>query len=222
MTVPRWLVPLLASDDSPCLYAARTTAPVVALTIDDTPDPTTTPRILEVLARHGAHATFFVIGEQIPGNESIVRALVAGGHELGNHMARDEASIRLSDSAFDASLRQTGRTLWTYAPVQWWRPGSGWVDNAMAARANRLGYRCVLGSVYPYDPAIPSVAFASRYILLNARTGGVIVLHDRSARGRRTAETLERVLPELAERGLRVVTLTEMLRLSDAGDGTKR
>jgi peptidoglycan/xylan/chitin deacetylase (PgdA/CDA1 family) len=220
-TVPRWLVPLL-SDGAPCLYAVETTVPAVALTIDDTPDPRTTVRILEVLAQNAAHATFFVIGEQIPGNEHVLRELVAGGHEVGNHNASDESSIRLSDSAFEASVRETGRTLWTYAPVQWWRPGSGWVDSAMAARVSRLGYRCALGSVYPYDPAIPSVTFASRYILSNTRPGAVIVLHDRGARGRRTARILERVLPALAARGVRVVTLTEMLRLSDAGAGTSR
>jgi hypothetical protein len=96
------------------------------------------------------------------------------------------------------------------------------VDSALAGRASRLGYRCALGSVYPYDPAIPSVAFASRYILSNARPGDVIVLHDRGARGRRTAKILEQVLPLLAGRGIRVVTLTEMLRLSTGGAGAAR
>ncbi|MDO8542184.1 MAG: polysaccharide deacetylase family protein [Opitutaceae bacterium] len=57
----------------------------VWLTIDDGPDPQDTPRILELLAAHGARATFFVIGEKVAAHPGLVRAIVAAGHEVAHH-----------------------------------------------------------------------------------------------------------------------------------------
>ena len=67
-----------------------------------------------------------------------------------------------------------------------------------------------LGSVYPFDAQIPSTWFAERYILANAGPGAIIVLHDGGARGRRTAASLDGILPELAARGLEVTTLSDL------------
>jgi peptidoglycan/xylan/chitin deacetylase (PgdA/CDA1 family) len=97
-----------------------------------------------------------------------------------------------------------------YGPVHWARPGSGWYSQAMIATMARHGYRCALGSVYPYDAAIPSATFSSWHILRNVRPGAIVVLHDGGARGRRTARVLQTVLPELRRRGFRVVTLSEL------------
>ncbi|HEX2862021.1 MAG TPA: polysaccharide deacetylase family protein, partial [Lacunisphaera sp.] len=55
------------------------------LTIDDGPDPQDTTRILELLAAHGARATFFVVGENAVRHPELVRAIVAGGHEVAHH-----------------------------------------------------------------------------------------------------------------------------------------
>jgi peptidoglycan/xylan/chitin deacetylase (PgdA/CDA1 family) len=81
--------------------------PLVALTFDDSPHATATPRLLDVLAAHGARATFFMIGEHVAGNEAVVRRLVEEGHELGNHMLSDAPSARLSAAEFERQPRQT-------------------------------------------------------------------------------------------------------------------
>src|SRR6516225_5676815 len=57
----------------------------VALTLDDGPDPEATPRLLRLLASRGARATFFLIGERAARHRDLVRAMVAEGHEIGNH-----------------------------------------------------------------------------------------------------------------------------------------
>lgn len=80
----------------------------------------------------------------------------------------------------------------------------------MVGVMQRHSYRCALGSVYPFDAAIPSVAWATRYIVRNARPGAIVVLHDGGSRGRRTAQVLAKVLPELRRRGYRVVSLSEL------------
>jgi peptidoglycan/xylan/chitin deacetylase (PgdA/CDA1 family) len=210
-TGPRWLVPLIAARAPGCLYRVRTRERVVALTVDDGPDPTATPAILRVLREHDARATFFLISTRVSGQATLVDSIVAAGHEIGNHLTRDEPSIRLSPGSFDAAVREAGTVLQRFAAVRWLRPGSGWYTPAMIRTIERAGYRCALGSVYPFDAHVPSSAFASAYILANVRPGAVIVLHDGGARGRRTAATLQRVLPVLRARGYRVASLSELV-----------
>lgn len=209
-TGPRWLVPRLARRSSRCLYCVPVGQRVVALTFDDGPHPETTPAILRMLRAHGARATFFLIADRVSGCESLVATLVAEGHELGNHLIHDEPSILLTPERFSAAVREAGAVLGRFGPVRWLRPGSGWYSAAMLDTIEREGFRCALGSVYPYDAHLPLVGLAAAYILANARPGAVIVLHDGGARGRRTVEVLRRVLPVLHARGYRVATLSEL------------
>jgi peptidoglycan-N-acetylglucosamine deacetylase len=209
-TAPRWLVPRLAARTPTCVYEIPTQARVVALTLDDGPDSRSTPEILHVLRVHDARATFFLISERVRGQESLVSDIVGEGHEIGNHLTRDEPSIRLSPAAFASAVREAGTVLGRFGSVRFLRPASAWHTPRMRESIARSGYRCVLGSVYPYDPYLPSSRLASAYILSNVRPGAVIVLHDHGVRGRRTAETLRRTLPALRARGYRVLTLSEL------------
>jgi peptidoglycan/xylan/chitin deacetylase (PgdA/CDA1 family) len=212
-TAPRWLVPRIAAHSPRCLYAVPTRERVVALTFDDGPDATHTRALLDLLRAHDARATFFLISSRVAGNEALVRAVVAEGHELGNHLTRDETSIRLSSSEFSAAVQEAGRVLGDFAPVKWLRPASGWYDDDMLEAIERAGLRCALGSIYPYDAHLPWPGLSSAYVLANARPGAVIVLHEGGERSRRTLETLRRVLPELRARGYQVVTLSELVTL---------
>lgn len=208
---PTWLFDRLAARFPGCLYRVSTRARLIALTLDDGPDAVTTPLILSELRRHGARATFFLIGERIDGQDELVRRLVAEGHELGNHFTRDRPSIRLSAADLVRDLENTHQKLAPHGAVRWARPGGGWYSRSMIAAMSRLGYRCALGSVYPYDATLPSVAFSRWHILRNARPGSILVLHDGGGRGRRTARVLSEVLPELTRRGYRVVSLSELV-----------
>ena len=211
---PRWLVPRLALRFPGCLYAVETTARAVALTIDDGPDPSTTPDLLRELRDHGAHATFFLISGNVGNADSTVAAMITAGHEIGNHLTRDQSSINLAPAVFDSALVSAGRILSRFGPVRWARPGGGRYNRRMVATMERRGYQCALGSVYPYDAEIPSSRFSSAFVLSHVRPGAIIVLHDGGARGRRTAAALHRVLPELRRRGLRVLTLSELTALA--------
>jgi peptidoglycan/xylan/chitin deacetylase (PgdA/CDA1 family) len=209
---PRWLVDSFASRAPDVLYYVETEALVVALTIDDGPDRQTTQEILDVLAVYDAGATFFLIGERIEGNEDLVRQILRAGHELGNHMTRDEPSIRLSLDEFEENLLEADSVLSRFAQPGWLRTGSGWYNRPMLARARSHGYRVALGSIYPYDAQIPLSWFAASHIRRKLRPGSIIILHDGGGRGRRTAATLRTILPELGRRGYRVVTLSELVR----------
>jgi peptidoglycan/xylan/chitin deacetylase (PgdA/CDA1 family) len=209
---PDWLLDWLARRYPGCLYRVAQERSFVALTLDDGPD-STTPLILDELRRHSARATFFLISSEVAGREAVVQRIVSEGHELGNHGTRDRAAILLPDDEFVRDITEARRTLGRFGPVRWARPGSGWYSQEMVHALARTGHRCALGSVYPFDAAIPSTRFAGRHILANIRPGAVIVLHDGPARGRRTLAVLQEVLPELGARGYRVVTLSELSRL---------
>jgi peptidoglycan/xylan/chitin deacetylase (PgdA/CDA1 family) len=195
----------------------RTRERAIALTLDDGPDATHTPEILRLLRAHDAHATFFYISERVAGQEALVRAIVDEGHELGNHLTRDEPSVRLSPEAFTHAVREAGAVLGCFAPVRWLRPASGRYTGTMLDIVEREGYRCALGSIYPFDAKVPAGRLTAAFILANARPGAIIILHENAERGRRTVQVLRRVLPALRERGYRVVTLSELAALGVAG-----
>lgn len=190
------------------VYFVETAENMLALTIDDGPDAVTTPKILEVLQQYQARATFFLISDRVEGNEAIVRQIVEQGHELGNHLTRDEASIKLKN--FGNDLLEADAILSKFAPLRWLRPGQGLYNSSMVKVAHQHGYRIALGSIFPYDTTIPVSWFATQQILCNARPGAIIILHDSHAWGKRTAETLSAVLPELNNRGYQVVTLSKL------------
>jgi len=211
LTVPDWAVDELAKHYPGCVYRVPSQEPLLALTLDDGPDPETTPEILAELRRHGARATFFLITDKMRGQEELVRQIVRDGHELGNHFTQDRPSIKLSPLDFERDLVRAHRSLTPFAAVRWARPGSGWYSQHMIDVMAQNGYRCALGSVYPFDVAVPSVRWAAHYVLRVARPGRIVVLHDGGSRGHRTARVLSRVIPELQRRGYRLVSLSELV-----------
>lgn len=214
---PRWIVTTIAKGSPNVLYFVETDELVVALTIDDGPDSAATSKILDLLKQHNAHATFFLLSDRVPGNEDAVRRTVEEGHELANHLTTDEPSILLDSSEFERRLLEAHRVLSQFSNVRWFRPGSGWYSKKMLSTVQKHGYKCVLGNVYPFDPQIPSSWFATHYVLWKVQPGSIIVLHDYGGCGKRTTEALATILPELNHRGLRVVTLSELVDLSSKG-----
>ena len=213
---PRWFFTLAAQVKPGALYAVDLpdTAPkTVALTIDDGPSEDTL-EILQTLDRYGAKATFFYISGNVAGHEKAIAQTIQSGHELGNHLTADEASAKLSLEDFEAELLEAEAVLSPYLKnqqIQWLRPGMGWYNTDMVKIAEKHGYKVVLGSRFPYDTHIPSVRFASAFILNTVKSGDIIVLHDgRDGRSQRTISTLEKILPALAEKGYRVTTLTAL------------
>ncbi len=141
--VARVLGPMLPRD---MLLHVDTTAPVFALTLDDGPHPATTTALLDVLDHHGARATFFVLGERARVEKALVARIRAEGHELGNHLLRDEPSIGLAPEEFSRQLAETGALLAEHGGARWFRPGSGRFTPRMLRTAAGQGLRCVLGT----------------------------------------------------------------------------
>lgn len=210
-----WCSPLLfrladATSDG-ALYRVPAADSAVALTIDDAPRPGTTDAILRVLERHGARATFFVIGSRARRHPALVRSIRRGGHEIAHHMWRDRRSLGLDSASFRRALLRTDSTLSPFGDPRWLRPAGGLYSGWMVRAARRQGHRIALGDVYPFDPVVRWPPIVTRFVLAWVRPGSVIILHDGEGRGGRTAEVLRRVLPELRERGLEVMSLGELV-----------
>jgi peptidoglycan-N-acetylglucosamine deacetylase len=190
-----------------------TKARVFALTFDDGPHPDVTPALLDVLARHRAKATFFLIGERVHGNEPIVARIAADGHELANHLMRDEPSVRLPDQEFHRQLDQVNSLLTPYGDVRWFRPGSGWLTPRMLRSAAHAGLRCVLGTVVAIHSGGADDRRIARHLLLRIRPGSIVVLHEGTPGRRGVVMTTELVLTELGRRGFAAVTVSELVTL---------
>ena len=208
--VPSGIVRAIAAGNPGCVYEMPRRDKVVALTLDDGPDSTTTPELLRILGDNNARATFFLISGHLPGNDSLVTRLVREGHEIGNHFSRNEASIALSHRDFVRSFLSADSALRRFAPVRWVRPGSGHYNKRMIQTFRQHRYRCALGSIYPFDPQIPLPAFSAWVVRRNVRPGAIIILHDSGYKGRNTIKTLRKLLPDLTRRGYRIVTLSEL------------
>ncbi len=187
---------------------------IIALTIDDAPSEYTA-EIMEILAANGATATFFVIGSQVAGREGVLRDLVRQGHELGNHAMYDEASNSLTDEALISQITSVEKMIdeiYTSVgldpPPRYFRPGSGFFHDRMRRVVQRLGYRLVLGSIYPHDPQIPYWRVNARHILSRLRSGGIVICHDRR---KWTAPMLRKVLPEMTRKGYPAVSVSMLL-----------
>ncbi|ORY66029.1 uncharacterized protein BCR38DRAFT_456685 [Pseudomassariella vexata] len=211
---PRLLIRYFRHRWPDVLWEVDTRQKIVGLTIDDAPSENT-EQILGVLKAYDATATFFVIGGQVSGREEILADIVRSGNELGNHAMHDEPSRALSDDELTAQMenvrdkiRVAYHTAERELPAQYFRPGSGFFSDRMRRLIDKLGYRMVLGSIYPHDPQIPYAWLNARHILSMVRPGGIIICHDRRSW---TAPMLRKVLKELKNRGYKVVSVSELL-----------
>ena len=187
-----------------------------ALTFDDGPGPTATPRILDLLARTGDRATFFVLGEQVRRRPAFVRRMRDEGHEVAVHGDRHVTPLVLSAAGLRGQVERARHAILAAgAPApRHYRPPYGVLGPKKAAVLRTLGLTPVLGDVYPDDANNPGRRHIVRSALRRVRGGSILILHDASAfpivSRMQTYRALEEILAELHARGLRSVTVTEL------------
>jgi peptidoglycan/xylan/chitin deacetylase (PgdA/CDA1 family) len=158
----------------------------LALTFDDGPNPVCTPRLLDILASHGAHATFFMMGSFAQQEPALVRRILAAGHLIGNHSWSHPNLARTSGRLVDEELTRTNQTLQqiTGIPIRYFRPPYGGRRPYVLRTARRLGMIPVTWNAMTNDWAEPSAdATAARLIRFVDRLqqqghAANIVLHD--------------------------------------------
>lgn len=182
-----------------------TDRPEVWLTIDDGPDPDDTPRILDLLDRHGARATFFVIGERAARHPGLVAEIRRRGHDLGHHTHTHPTGTfwcatpsRLAgelDRPLETLAGLGARPAWFRAPVGIKHPLLG---RALATRA--LTY--VGWSIRTGDSRLPTPAALSARVMARLRPGAIILLHEGpTVPASVRVEGIARLLADLRHRG---------------------
>jgi peptidoglycan/xylan/chitin deacetylase (PgdA/CDA1 family) len=186
-----------------------------ALTFDDGPHAQGTPQTLEILARAGVRATFFLVGEQVQRNPGLVAEILAAGHEIGLHCHRHRNLLRLTPRQTRADLVRAQVAIEDAGGCspKLYRPPYGVLNAAALAHARRRGWRTLLWSHWGRDWEARATAesIAAR-VTDGAGAGSVLLLHDADdysapSSWRRTVAALPLVLETLQQRGLRAVAL---------------
>lgn len=203
----------------PVLDRLATRDRVVALTFDDGPDPVVTPRVLDMLAAHGARATFFVLGERAARHPDVIRRIQREGHTVGTHTHRHLIRFHFARPRFvqreieDAIAVVTG--ILATRPTLF-RPPQGLRTPQFASGFRRTpGLTCVTWSVRGLDSRATTAGAIVARVTPGLEPGAIVTLHDGTGLGGAsdrapTLAALTEILRECQSRGLRCVALDEI------------
>jgi peptidoglycan/xylan/chitin deacetylase (PgdA/CDA1 family) len=172
---------LLACAPQRLLFDRDARGHAIHLTFDDGPHDIYTPEVLDILARYGVKATFFVVGQRCQAHPEILRRLVAEGHSIGNHTFSHVKARDLPVAEWDEEIRRCDQVVASIAgkstPLV--RPPHGDLRAAGLLRLWRRGRTVVLWSVDPKDYACSSADDLRSWFSANRlRPGDVVLLHD--------------------------------------------
>ncbi|MCW3099704.1 MAG: polysaccharide deacetylase [Chthonomonadaceae bacterium] len=198
------------------LSHASTSEKVVALTFDDGPDPTYTPRVLDTLHHYSVHATFFDQGRQIQKYPLLVRRTVAEGHCIGNHTYSHPYLTRLTPKAVRNEMEACDRCLKTDVGIKtalFRSPRGDW--NPMVYRQTVQDHKyLVLWTIALEHHDIPTPQAMAQRVLQRVRPGDIILMHDGAFVSREaTVQALPILIEGLQKRGYRCVTVPALLHL---------
>jgi chitin deacetylase len=198
---------------------------VVALTFDDGPTPGFTGEVLEILHRAGARATFFVVGSNVEQWPADARAMVAAGHELGNHSYSHGRLVLKSPWLVRSEVLRTDSLIRTagYTGEIHFRPPNGKKLVVLPWVLSRLGTRTVLWDIEPesFGAVARDPGRIREHVLERVAPGSVILLHPFFESRRPTLTALPGLIEDLQERGYRLVTVSELIDGAGSGTGAR-
>jgi len=193
----------------------------IALTYDDGPNDPHTLKLLDVLAKHGVRATFFMIGRYVQQRPDIARAVAQAGHVIGNHTfthpllifesaAQTRRQLVDCHQALDEALGEHSNLF---------RPPFGGRRPATLRVARELGLKTVMWNVTGYDWNAPPAAVIEKKVARQLRGGDVILLHDGGHRAlgadrTQTVIATDNLIQRYKGEGYEFVTVEEMLAVS--------
>ncbi|MBV9724372.1 MAG: polysaccharide deacetylase family protein [Gammaproteobacteria bacterium] len=187
----------------PPVPASGGTRGPVAITIDDGPDPEVTARVLDVLDEHRASATFFCIGERVERHGALARAIVARGHEIGNHSYRHLMSFSLLGPrgvAQEIARAQTAIGDATGEIARFFRAPAGLRNPFLEPALSRANLQLVSWTRRGFDTVYGSADRVLGSLTRDLRGGDILLLHDgHAARTPTGAPVIIEVLPGLLQ-----------------------
>jgi peptidoglycan/xylan/chitin deacetylase (PgdA/CDA1 family) len=188
--------------------------PYIALTFDDGPNATLTPKLLDLLAARHLKATFFVVGQNAADHPDILKRAVREGHEIGNHSWSHPNLGKMSDEAVRRELQKTDDAITAAIGKRptLMRPPYG----SLTARQKKwiheeFGYRIIIWDVDPLDWKRPGPSVVTARILKETKAGSIVLSHDIHPP---TIEAMPATFDQLMKKGFKSATVTELLSMA--------
>lgn len=180
--------------------------PMVALTFDDGPQTSVGNQIMDCLAQYGGKATFFMVGSRVPAHAAEVQRMVAEGHEVANHTMNHKYLQKLNGAQIQAEVNQCNDTIQAVCGV---RPSlmrlPGGNHNATVLAST--GMPMIQWNIDTRDWKTRNADQTVAAVLNQVKNGDIVLMHELYGQ---TGEATLRIIPELANRGYQLVTVSEM------------
>ena len=188
--------------------------PHIAMTFDDGPSATLTPKLLDILAAHHIKATFFVLGEMVAEHPEILARAAREGHEIASHSWSHPNLAKMSQEGVRSQLQRTDDAIKsaTGARPTLFRPPYGSItEREKRWIHDEFGYDIILWGVDPLDWKRPGPAVVRNRILKETRPGSIVLSHDIHPG---TIEAMPSTFDELSGKGFKFFTVTELLGMA--------
>lgn len=196
--------------------SVKTSQKVLAMTFDDGPHPSLTPKLLDILKERNIKCTFFLIGKLAKTYPAIVQRIVAEGHELGNHTWTHCSLTSRSDEQIRKELQQSADAIKEVAGVvpHLIRPPYGAINQRIKDMMfTEFGYSTIMWSVDPQDWRRPGVAAVTSRLVNGAHPGAIMLSHDIHPP---TITAMPPMFDQLIAQGYQFVTVSQLLNLEKA------
>jgi peptidoglycan-N-acetylglucosamine deacetylase len=193
--------------------AVHVDGPFIAMTFDDGPSEKLTPELLDLLAQHHIHATFFVIGKNVVEHPEILQRAVREGHEIGNHSWSHPSFGKMRDEKVRAELQKTDdatRAAIGVRPVLMRPPYGSITARQKQWIHSEFGYRTILWDVDPLDWKRPGPSVITSRIVRETRPGSIILSHDIHPG---TIKAMPATFDQLEAKGFKFVTVSELIAM---------
>lgn len=189
---------------------------VLAMTFDDGPHPSLTPKLLDLLKERNIKCTFFLIGQQVKMYPDIVRRIIAEGHEIGNHTWTHCSLTSRSDAQIRNELKKSEDAVYEVAGFRphLVRPPYGAVNSRIKdLMFTEFGYSTIMWSVDPQDWRRPGVSVVTSRLVNGAHPGAIMLSHDIHPP---TIQAMPAMFDQLLAQGYQFITVSQLLNMEKA------
>lgn len=187
--------------------------PYIAITFDDGPHGTLTPKLLDMLAARKAKATFFVVGQCVAEFPDILKRAAREGHEIASHSWSHPNLGKMSDEAVRNELRRTDDAIKNAIGVRptLMRPPYGSITSRQKGWIHdEFGYKVIIWDVDPFDWKRPGSSVVTSRIVNQTKSGSIILVHDIHPA---SVEAMPETLDQLQAKGFKFVTVSELIAM---------
>lgn len=185
--------------------------PMVALTFDDGPSSAVTGRILNSLEANGGRATFFMVGNRVPGTQAVVQRMVSMECEVANHTYEHKYLTKIGDGGIRSQVGLTNQKIAEACGVTptLVRPPGGYYNQASLNTLGSMGMAAVMWDIDTLDWKTRNAQNTINVVLNQVKDGDIVLMHDIYST---SADAAEVIIPELVKRGYQLVTVSELAR----------